>query len=66
MLKENQNNAENELYKFFENITPSELSRVREKRKETSTRDKERLMKKVIEIEEILQKFNAKISIKKV
>lgn len=59
MQKENKT----DLYKFFKNITPTELSRVREKRKETSTRDKERLMKKVIEIEEILLKFNAKIYI---
>lgn len=47
---------ENTLYKFFEEITPAELSKLREKRQETSTRDKNLLLKKVAEIEEILTK----------
>lgn len=53
-----------ELYIFFENISPAELSKIRGKRQETSTRDKERLLKKVAEIDEILVKLNVKFTIK--
>lgn len=56
--------GESEFYKFFKNISPSELSKLRGKRKETSTRDKTLLLKKVAEIEEILQKKNIEISVK--
>lgn len=56
---------ENKLYKFFEEMTPAELSKLREKRQETSTRDKNLLLKKVAEIEEILSKKNIEISLKK-
>lgn len=52
-----------ELYKFFENISPAELSKLREKRQDTSTRDKQSLLKKVSEIEEILKKLNFQISL---
>jgi hypothetical protein len=44
---------ENELYKFFENLSPVELAKLREKRQDTSTRDKNLLLKKVSEIEAI-------------
>lgn len=55
-----------ELYKFFENISPAELSKLRGKRQETSTRDKNLILKKVSEIEEILNKSTIKISLNKV
>lgn len=54
-----------ELYKFLENISPGELAKIREKRQDTSTRDKTLLLKKVAEIEDILTKLNMKISLKK-
>ena len=53
------------LSEFFESITPAELSKIRGKRQETSTRDKSSFLKKVKEIEEILQKKNIEISLKK-
>ncbi len=55
-----------ELYKFFEDLKPSELAKIREKSQETSSRDKARLLKKVAEIDEILKKKNIEISLKKV
>lgn len=55
----------NELEKFFENLSPGELAKAREKRQDTSTRDKKTLLKKISEIEEILTKFNLEISLKK-
>lgn len=58
-------NIESELYNFFKNITPVELANIRGKRQETSTRDKERLLKKVEEIDEILKKLNVKFSLDK-
>lgn len=53
------------LYKFIEELTPVELSKLRGKRQETSTRDKALLLKKVAEIEEILHKLNIEISLEK-
>lgn len=53
-----------ELYNFFENISPAELSKLRGKRQETSTRDKATFLKKVAEIEDILQQLNVKIIVK--
>lgn len=55
---------ENKLYTFFDNISPAELSKIRGKRQDTSTRDKAKLLKKVIEIEEILQKLNVEVTLK--
>lgn len=54
-----------ELSDLFKNITPAELAKLREKRQDTSTRDKNSLVKKVVEIEEVLQKLNIEISLKK-
>lgn len=54
-----------ELYKHFENIPPAELARLRDKEQRLSTRDKQRLLKKIAEIEEILKKRGEKIEIKK-
>jgi len=54
-----------ELYRFFENLSPAELSKLRGKRQETSTRDKTNFLKKISEIEEILQKLNVRVSLKK-
>lgn len=54
-----------ELYKHIENIPPSELARLRDKEQRLSTRDKQRLLKKVAEIEEIINKRGEKIEIKK-
>lgn len=65
MQKNKQTEAQTELYKFIENITPAELAKLREKRQDTSTRDKASLLKKVSEIEEILFKLNVEISLKK-
>ena len=62
MQKEKSNS---ELYEFFEKISPAELSKLRDKRQETSTRDKSLLLKKVSEIEGILNRLNIEISLKK-
>lgn len=56
----------NELYNFLEKLSPAELAKIREKRQDTSTRDKSLLLKKVAEIEVILSKLNVEISLKKV
>ena len=53
------------LYELIDNITPAELAKIRNKRQETSTRDKERLLKKVAEIEEVIQMLKFEISFKK-
>lgn len=53
------------LYKFFEDMPPAELAKLRGKRQDTSTRDKNTLLKKISEIEEILSKENIEISLKK-
>ncbi|MCF0054491.1 hypothetical protein [Dyadobacter sp. CY356] len=52
-----------EIAKLIEDITPFELARLREKRVEHSTRDKARLLVKVIEIEELLNLMGKKIEI---
>ncbi len=54
-----------ELYNFIKKISPVELAKLREKRQDTSTRDKNSLLKKVEEIEGILQKLSVEISLKK-
>ncbi|WP_104381344.1 hypothetical protein [Sphingobacterium sp. HMA12] len=54
---------ETELYKLLERISPAELSKLRGKRQDTSTRDKQSLLKKVSEIEDILKKLNKRISL---
>ena len=56
---------ESDFYKFFENISPAELAKIRGKRQDTSTRDKNLLLKKVEEIQEILKKLDVEISLKK-
>ena len=53
-----------ELLDYFQKITPAELARLREKDQRVSTRDKERLLKKVAEIEEVVNKLGEKILIK--
>lgn len=53
------------LYKFFNEIAPADLAKLREKRQDTSTRDKKIWLNKVAEIEEILAKKNIEISLKK-
>nr|WP_315419707.1 hypothetical protein [uncultured Pedobacter sp.] len=55
-----------ELYYLIENISPAALAKFRRKRQDTSTRDKEILLKKVAEIEEILNQLNIQISLKKI
>ncbi|WP_159479800.1 hypothetical protein [Chryseobacterium sp. 18068] len=62
-MQKEENNSE--LYKFFGNISPAELAKVRDKRQDTSTRDKASLLKKVSEIEQILEKLNIEISLNK-
>lgn len=56
---------EKKLYKFFENISPAELAKLRGKRQDTSTRDKKILLSKIAEIENILEKWDVEISLKK-
>jgi len=65
MQKEKQNNSQLKLYEFINNISPSELANHRQKRQDTSSRDKALLLKKVLEIEELLTKLNVEISLKK-
>lgn len=55
-----------ELQKLFEKTSPSELARIREKMQEASTRDKKRLLKKVIEIEKIVLDLGFKIELKEI
>lgn len=54
-----------ELYNFFDKISPAELSKLRGKRQETSTRDKTTFLKKISEIEDVLEKSNVNVSLKK-
>ena len=56
---------DNEIYKLLVNISPAELAKLRNKRQDTSTRDKASLLKKVSEIEQILEKLNIEISLNK-
>lgn len=53
------------LYELIDNITPAELAKLRNKRQDTSTRDKKLLLNKVSEIEEIVQMLKFEISLKK-
>jgi len=55
-----------ELQKLFENTSPAELAKVRNKMQEASTRDKKRLLKKVIEIEKIVNDLGFEIELKKI
>jgi len=48
---------------LFENTSPALLAKVRGKMQEASTRDKKRLMKKVIEIENIVNDLGFSISL---
>lgn len=52
-----------ELEKLFENTSPAKLAKVRGKMQEASTRDKKRLMKKIIEIEKIVNDLGFSISL---
>ena len=54
---------EKTLYNFFVSLSPIELSKIRGKGRNTSTKDKNALLKNVAEIEEILSKKNIEISI---
>lgn len=51
------------LEKFFSELSPSELARIRGRMQEASTRDKKRLIKKVIEIEKIVNGLGFSISL---
>ena len=53
------------LYDFINSISPAELSKIRGKRQDTSTRDKKGLLSKITEIENILEKMNVEIFFKK-
>jgi len=55
-----------ELKEQIENITPFELARLRGKRVDHSTRDKNNLLKKIDEIEEILKQVGKKIEVKNI
>jgi len=55
-----------ELQFFFENTSPSELAKIRDKMQEASTRDKKRLLKKVIEIEKIVFDLGFQIELKEI
>ncbi len=56
---------QNDLYAFFESISPSQLAKIRGTRQETSTRDRERFLKKVKEVQDILTASKHIIEIKK-
>lgn len=53
-----------EIREEIEAISPFELARLRQKRVEHSTRDKARLLVKVVEIEELLNLMGKKIEVK--
>lgn len=55
-----------ELEKFFLALPPVELAKVRNKMQEASTRDKKRLLKKVIEIEKIVFDLGFEIELKEI
>lgn len=55
-----------DLKDHIEKISPAELARLREKDQRLSSRDKALLLKKVVEIEKILNKRGEKIIVKKV
>jgi hypothetical protein len=59
-------NIMGELKEQIENITPFELARLRGKRVDHSTRDKNNLLKKIDEIEEIMQQVGKKIEVKNI
>lgn len=50
-----------ELIEFFAKIPPAELARLRNRRQDTSTRDKKTFLSIVEEIEGIVKKKNGKI-----
>ncbi|SEI45732.1 hypothetical protein SAMN04487995_0886 [Dyadobacter koreensis] len=52
--------------KEIEGLSPFELARLRQKRVEHSTRDKARLLVKVVEIEELLNLMGKKIEVKNI
>jgi len=54
------------LESLFKNTTPSTLAKVRGKMQEASTRDKKRLLKKVIEIEKIVNDLGFEIELKEI
>ncbi len=54
-----------ELYMFFEKLSPAEISKIMGKRQDNSTRDKKLLLKRILEIENFLDKKNMKITVKK-
>lgn len=54
------------LENFLKNIPPSKLAKIRGKMQEASTRDKKRLLKKVIEIEKIVFDLGFKIELKEI
>lgn len=66
VMQKEKKDTQSELYKFIDSISPAELAKHREKRQDTSSRDKALFLKKISEIDEILSKLNVKISIKKV
>ena len=65
MQKKEQNDSQFRLYEFIKNISPSELASYRQKHQDTSSRDKALLLKRILEIEELLSKLDVKISLKK-
>jgi|21_taG_2_1085346.scaffolds.fasta_scaffold05712_7 hypothetical protein len=54
------------LKSLFENTSPATLAKVRGKMQEASTRDKKRLLKKVIEIEKIVNDLGFKVELKEI
>ena len=51
------------LYEFIKSIKPAELAEIRGKRQNDSTRDKKNLLKRVKEIEEILEVYGKRIKV---
>ena len=53
-----------DINEFINSIPPSRIAKIRGRRIETSTRDKKRLMRKVFEIESIIEALGFEIQIK--
>jgi hypothetical protein len=53
-----------ELKKFFEAKKPTDIAKARNKRQDTSTRDKKIFLAKIAEIEKVVEYFGVEIKIK--
>ena len=58
-------NSSNKLYNLFDELSPTELAKALGKDQTNSTRDKNRFLKKVVEIQHVLNKLNIELFFKK-